>query len=190
MHGPQQRLTSLSLIFRSFPIKFVGRVASKRFSTRYSFYHLFPAQQSAYRSFHSTETAELSVHNYLVRAIDKGQVPVLVLLNLSVAFYTIDHDIMLTALERQFGVNDTAMNGFSSYLGDIRLQRPAVHRVLQRPAGRLHSLYSEDTSYVFAIALVYAGDIQLFVSCRPSSTDDIRRHLSRYAAGAPLAVCS
>jgi hypothetical protein len=53
-------------------------------------------QQPAQHSFHFTTTAILSVHNDLVRAIDNGQVSALVLLNLSTAYNTFDHDIRLT----------------------------------------------------------------------------------------------
>jgi hypothetical protein len=76
------------------------------------------------------------VHNDLVRAIDQGQVSALMLLDLSAAFGTVDHDILVTVLDCRCGVNVTAMNRFRSYLGDhtqdIRLQWPAVHRMSGR----------------------------------------------------------
>ena len=49
--------------------------------------------QSAYRAGHSTETALTRVHNDVLRAIDDGQCVILVLLNLSSAFNTVDHSI-------------------------------------------------------------------------------------------------
>ena len=66
--------------------KFIERVVVSRLSQHMSTFNLLPAQQSAYRSFHSTETALLSVHNDLVCAIDSGKVSLLVLLDLSAAF--------------------------------------------------------------------------------------------------------
>ena len=56
------------------------------FTSHVNLHTLFPAQQSAYRPFHSTETAVLSVHIDLVRAVDDCRVSQLVLLDLSAAF--------------------------------------------------------------------------------------------------------
>lgn len=47
--------------------------------------------QSAYRAGHSTETALLRVHNDLLCILDRGDLAVLVLLDLSAAFDTVDH---------------------------------------------------------------------------------------------------
>ena len=60
---------------------------------------LFPARQSAYRHFHSTETVVTSVLNDAIRAADEGKVTCLVLLNLSAAFDTVDHDVLLDVLQ-------------------------------------------------------------------------------------------
>jgi len=59
-------------------------------------FNLFPPKQSAYRQFHSTETAVLSVHNDIVRAVDNRELSLLVLLDLSAAFDTVDHHIVST----------------------------------------------------------------------------------------------
>jgi len=56
----------------SYPSKLTERVVVSRFAEHSSTYNLLLVQQSAYRPFHSTETALLSVHNNLVRSIDNG----------------------------------------------------------------------------------------------------------------------
>ena len=79
--------------------------------------------QSAYRPHHSTETALLKVTNDLLSAMDDGNISVLVLLDLSAAFDTIDHEILLHRLHNVFGFEDTV---FQSYL-ENRTQTVAVH---------------------------------------------------------------
>ena len=69
-------------------------------------------------SIHSTETAVLSVHNDVVRSIDNGQVSLLVLLDLSAAFDTVDHQILLSVLSDRFAVANNALALFTSYLTD------------------------------------------------------------------------
>ena len=69
-----------------------------RFNEHASLYHLLPVRQSAYRQHHSTETAVTIVYNDIVRAIDAGEVSLHVLLDLSTAFDTVDHGILLEVL--------------------------------------------------------------------------------------------
>ena len=77
---------------------------------------LFNPFQSAYRPGHSTETALLKVMNDLLRSLDHGNISVLTLLDLSAAFDTTDHTILLQRFEHAFGIHDTALHWFSSYL--------------------------------------------------------------------------
>jgi len=56
--------------------------------------NLLPSWQSAYRRFHSTETAVTTVFNDLLTAGDRGQMSVLCLLDLSAAFDTVDHALL------------------------------------------------------------------------------------------------
>jgi len=90
------------------------RVVARYFNAHISNAHLLPVQQSSYHPFHSTETAILSVNNDLVRAIDNGQVTLLVLLDRSAAFDTRDHSVLLSILSSLFSVIDTAFSWFQS----------------------------------------------------------------------------
>ena len=81
---------------------------------------LYGKVQSAYRRNHSTETALLRVHNDILRAIDSHKDVVLVLLDLSAAFDTVNHDILLHRLREHFGIHGTALSWFKSYLTDCK----------------------------------------------------------------------
>ena len=60
--------------------------------------------QSAYKQYHSTEMALIRVHNDILTAIDNRRTVILLLLDLSAAFDTVDHDILLSRLHERFGV--------------------------------------------------------------------------------------
>jgi hypothetical protein len=182
----------------SFISKLIERIVCKHFADHVSTSQLFPAQQSAYRAFHSTETAVLSVHNGLVRAIDNGQVSSLMLLDLSAAFDTVDHDILLEVLSSRFGVNGLALDWFRSYLTE-RTQtftyqgKQSVSYAVSCsvPQGSVLGpvefiAYMEEITEVTDRCEVqsnfYADDIQLYASCRPSNIRTVRAKLSDCAA--------
>ena len=74
--------------------------------------------QSAYHTRHSTKTALLCVVNDLLNAMDEDKISVLLLLDLSAAFDTIDHQILLSCLKTVFGIRSTVLQWFQPYLLD------------------------------------------------------------------------
>ncbi len=68
--------------------------------------------QSAYLKYRSTETALVKVHNDIMEAIDGGSSVILVLLDLSAAFDTVDHEILLYILEKRLRVTGSALLWF------------------------------------------------------------------------------
>ena len=85
-------------------------------------HNLIPELLSAYRKRYSTETALLKVQNDILLNINRQHMTLLVLLDLSAAFDTVNHEILLCRLETTFGITGTALQWFSSYLGN-RSQR-------------------------------------------------------------------
>ena len=74
--------------------------------------------QSAYKHNHSTESALLCVRTDILQAMDNQEVTCLILLDLSAAFDTVSHPLLLNRLRYRFGVTDMALNWIESYLKD------------------------------------------------------------------------
>ena len=76
--------------------------------------NLLPSLQSGFRPGHSTETAILHVISELLLAVDYGDLAALTLLDLSAAFDTVDHDILIERLQASFGIDGSALQWFQS----------------------------------------------------------------------------
>ena len=145
---------------------------------------LYPSLQSAYRKYHSTETALLRVQNDVLRAIDQKQEVILVLLDLSAAFDTIDHDILISRLCKQFGFTGTVLSWFMSYLRE-RSQKVVIGSTESKPqpltsgvpqgsvlGPLLFILYFGPLQDVIKShgleCMMYADDSQLYITINPA----------------------
>ena len=121
---PLLKKHGLQLINKNFRpvsnLQFISKLAEKAVATQIQSHmvdnDLFPCLQSAYRQNHSTETALIKVKNDLLMNRDKGHVTLLVLLDLSAAFDTVDHDILLRRLHSLLDLGGKALSWFQSYL--------------------------------------------------------------------------
>lgn len=77
---------------------------------------LYSTFQSAYRRYHSTETAMLRITNDINLALDNHDDVLLVLLDLSSAFDTIDHNILINRLRNKYRITGTVLDWIESYL--------------------------------------------------------------------------
>ena len=100
----------------SFVSKLLERVFSARLLAHMDRFSLHEPLQSAYKAYHSVETAMTRIQNDILCALDNQQVVILVLLDLSSAFDTVDHTILLQRLSRGLGISGTALKWFCSYL--------------------------------------------------------------------------
>ena len=96
--------------------KLTERVAASQLNHYIQHNNLHSEFQSAYRKHHSIETALLRVHNDLAIAIDAHYDAVLILLDLSAAFDTLDHSILLNRLCQRYGFTGDAFSWLKSYL--------------------------------------------------------------------------
>ena len=98
--------------------KLIESVAIKQIDKHLSALGLHEPLQSAYTQNHSTETAMIKVVNDILCALDRGQCAYLVLLDLSAAFDTIDHQVFLKLLREDYSVTDGVADWMESYLTD------------------------------------------------------------------------
>ena len=109
--------------------KLTESAVAKQLQHHINMNNLFPSLQSSYRKFHSTESALLKVKNDILLNMNRQHVTLLVLLDLSAAFDTIDHGILLERLRSAFGVRDMALSWFASYLSG-RTQQVSIDGTL------------------------------------------------------------
>lgn len=182
----------------SFVSKLTEKVVHKNLHNHLTANNLYPEVQSAYRKYHSTEMALLKVHNEILLNMNKQHVTLLLLLDLSAAFDTVDHPILIEQL-RQFGVKDNALSWFISYLtnrsqhvvvGDCQSRK--FHVKFGVPQGSslgplLFIIYSSDLFKIITCHLpdviIFADDTQIWISFKPDS------ELSHVSAVATLVKC-
>ena len=110
-------------------LAFISKVIEKMVSVRLNEHliknSMFGPLQSVYRDKHSIETALIKVQNDIVSALDAGSSAILLMLDLSAAFDTIDHDILLSRLCNVYGITGDALDWFRSNLTG-RIQRVVI----------------------------------------------------------------
>jgi hypothetical protein len=77
---------------------------------------LLPTYQSAYRKNFSCETALVRVFDDILWNMERGEILMMVCIELSAAFDTVDHDVLYSVLSNQFGMQDSALAWIWSYL--------------------------------------------------------------------------
>ena len=108
----------------SFVGKLIEHVVTDHVTSHITQHSLMEANQSAYCFHHSTETTLLKLKADIFRPMDNQEVVCLVLLDLSAAFDTLNHDILIARLQDRFGIGGTALEWFKLYLSG-RSQRVA-----------------------------------------------------------------
>ena len=148
----------------------------------------FPSLQSAYRLHHSTENALLKVKNEILMNMEDQHVTLLVLLDLSSAFDTVNHRVLLDRLQFDFGISGFALIWFESYLSN-RTRRISIDGVLSNIFNLkfgvaqgsclgplLFSLYASKLFKIVESHLpnphCYTDDTQLYIAFTPGNNLD------------------
>ena len=179
-YRPVSNLTILS--------KILEKCALKQLMEHLNTNNLYCKYQSAYRPGHSCETALMKIYNDVLDYLGPNSYGVLVLLDFSAAFDTIDHQILLKRLNYDYGIKGIALDWFSSYLKNrnykVKINNTNSNSTQLNfgvPQGSilgpiLFSLYIQNIksiahSYNINVHL-YADDIQLYFRCNVDSNFD------------------
>ena len=107
-YRPVSNLTFLS--------KVLEKAALQQFRDHCDEHGLMPDYQSAYRPGYSCETALVKLMNDLLWSMENQEVTAIMAIDLSAAFDTVDHEILLKVLEINFGIGGNALKWFGTYL--------------------------------------------------------------------------
>ena len=172
----------------AFVSKLIERTVTDQINVHCEIHELDEPLQSAYRQYHCTESALLKVHNDIMRLKDQGRVGLLALLDLSAAFDTVNHDILIQRLQQDYGITDTAIAWFNSHLRE-RDQRVKIGDSISDPvlldigvpqgSGSGPGAYTRYTrnfgALIRALLLLlhlFADYAQLFQSVNPNSAQN------------------
>uniref|UniRef100_A0AAR2KZX5 Reverse transcriptase domain-containing protein n=1 Tax=Pygocentrus nattereri TaxID=42514 RepID=A0AAR2KZX5_PYGNA len=169
----------------SFLSKILERAVYNQLSVFLSKNQLQDPNQSGFKPAHSTETALIAVSEKLHAARSAGLSSVLILLDLSAAFDTVNHKILLSILSG-LGISGTAWKWFESYLEGRCYQvtwRGSTSTPCNLSTGvpqcsvlgpLLFSLYTRSLGHVISSHgfsyHCYADDTQLILSFPPNDT--------------------
>ena len=120
---------------------------------------LLPKLQSGFRARHSTETATLRVLSDVLAAADRRGVTLLGLLDMSAAFDTVDHSILLQQAEVSFGLSGIVLSWLTSFL-DGRTQQ-VVFNGATSSVERITSGVPQGSVLISLLFLLYSADVTL-----------------------------
>ena len=168
--------------------KIIEKVAYKQISKYFTSNNLFYKYQYGFRGNHSTEFAALHLVDKITSEMDIGNLPLNIYLDLSKAFDTLDHTILLDKLE-YYGIQNIELTFFKKYLlnrkqfvqmGDIKSSTQEIKTGV--PQGSilgplLFVIYINDMSFAtkYFEFIMYADDTTLMCSITPQEFNNLQQ---------------
>ena len=183
--------------------KLLEKVVATRMDAHLQSCHLHTTFQSAYKPHHSTETALLRVQSDILRALDQGSSCILVLLDLSAAFDTLDHRTLLQRLSTTFGIKGVALRWMTSYL-ENRHQTVVINDKRSQPVcleygvpqgsvlgPKLYSLYTKPLADIMEDKCsghhFFADDSQLYQFFKAKCTTSLHQAITNMEVSVQVA---
>jgi len=182
----------------AFISKLVERAADSQISDHLTTHNLLAPTQSAYRRYHSVETALLKVQNDILHYLDNSEGILLVLLDLSAAFDTIDHHILLNRLKNDYAITDQVLAWHKSYLtnrsqvisiNNTQSQRTSLNFGVPQGSVIGPKDFITYTRPIYDIAhshdvcvMLYADDTQLYLPFTPSDSSSVTEAIAKMEA--------
>ena len=148
----------------SFISKIIENVTLEQFNTHCQENSLVPEYQSAYRKNHSCKTSLVKLVNDILWNMDRQLVTSIVILDLSAAFDTVDHDLLLDVLEARFGITGTARKWYESYLKPRKF-RVAIGKEKSQPRQLDYSVPQGSIQGAF-LFIAYASTLEEIVDTK------------------------
>ena len=136
----------------SFISKLIEKAALKQFLDHCNDNSLLPDYQSAYRKGFSCETSVIKLVNDILWSMENQHIMACAFLDLSAAFDTVDHQILLRVLTDRYGITGSALQWYDCYL------RPRSFKV------SVNNKYSSEKDLAFSVPQGSASGANIFTA--------------------------
>ena len=178
--------------------KLIEKIVDIQMTTHMTLNDLHDIMQSSYKENYSTETAILRMQNDILTALDQNKAVLIICIDLSAAFDTVDHEILLNRLEKRIGITHTCLKWFRSYLSN-RKQTVVINGVKSSsrnltcsvPQGsvlgpKLYNIYTLPIGDLVkkhkVQRMLYADDSHLYACFKPMEANVTRIQMETLAA--------
>ena len=128
-------------------------------------YHLNPSYQSAYRANHSCETAVLKLTDDILWTMENKNIKIMVCLDNSAAFDTVNHQVLLSVMRDYYGVDGTVLTWLKSYLQDRQM------------CVNIRQEYSEPKTFNYSVPQGSCSGAQIFSWYSSTLENHLEKHI-------------